>query len=283
MTDPGYNHTNGTLDGRLLDFPIAILDEREHATLAACDTCDHFEVSVVLEGEIDLHIGAGVRRIKKGEVVTIAPGVQRRWGRGTTSLGMIGMCFLPALWSGTARAGQVPDLRNFFTAGSETILQPEPRRLDGLKRELGQLRSEVLVRSAALCALRVSLVLELLADAASAEGDPPAQRNWSPRTRAFLQLVEAHFLTRHNVQFYADEMAVSPKVLHKHVHADLGRSPKHWINDLLIREAKNRLLHSDEPLKVIAQQLGYADVFQFSKAFKLRTGCSPGEFRKRIF
>ena len=283
MSDPGYDKTLGSLYARLLHFPIAVLDEHDYVTLAACDTSDHFEVSAVLEGEIDLHLGGGVHRIRNGEVVTIGPGVQRRWGSGTPSLGMIGMCFLPALWSGRAQDGQGPDLRNFFKAGSETILQPEPPRLDGLKRELRQLRSEVLVRSTALCALRVSLVLELLADPASAEGDPPAERNWSPQTRVFLQLVEAHFLTRHNVQFYADEMALSPKVLHKHVHADLGRSPKHWINDLLIREAKHRLLHSDEPLKVIAQQLGYADVFQFSKAFKLRTGCAPSEFRKRRY
>jgi len=281
MTDTGHDHPNGTLVGRLLDFPVAVLDEHEYATLAGVGACDHFEVSAVLEGEIDLHIGTGVRRIRNGEVVTIGPGVQRRWVNASAALRMIGTCFLPALWAATAEAGHVPALRDSFAARSVTILQPEQRKLDDLKRELGQLRSEVLVRSAALCALRVSLVLELLADAASAEGDPPAQRSWSPRTRAFLQLVETHFLTRHNVQFHADEMDMSTKTLYKHVHADLGRSPKHVINDLLMREAKNRLLLSVEPLKVIAQELGYADVFQFSKAFKLRTGCSPGEFRKR--
>ena len=45
-------------------------------------------------------------------------------------------------------------------------------------------------------------------------------------------------------------------------------------------EAKRHLLYTDLAINEIAFVLGYADQFQFSKAFKRQTGLAPQLFRE---
>ena len=46
-----------------------------------------------------------------------------------------------------------------------------------------------------------------------------------------------------------------------------------------INQAKRRLIESDDPVKEIARQVGYADQFFFSKDFKRMTKLTPTQFR----
>lgn len=47
-----------------------------------------------------------------------------------------------------------------------------------------------------------------------------------------------------------------------------------------VTEAKRRLSDSDEPIKLIAQRLGYRDVFYFSRQFRQLAGTSPAAYRR---
>ncbi|HSH93678.1 MAG TPA: helix-turn-helix transcriptional regulator, partial [Roseimicrobium sp.] len=61
----------------------------------------------------------------------------------------------------------------------------------------------------------------------------------------------------------------------------IGTSPIDWLRRERINQAKRRLIESDDPIKEIARQVGYADQFFFSKDFKHVTGFTPTEFRQR--
>ena len=57
-------------------------------------------------------------------------------------------------------------------------------------------------------------------------------------------------------------------------------SPGDYRIQVRIEKACALLETSDQSLQVIADQLGYADAFTFSKQFKQRTGLSPKHFRR---
>lgn len=51
--------------------------------------------------------------------------------------------------------------------------------------------------------------------------------------------------------------------------------------DRLVLEAKRLLVHTTDPVGVIARQLGFAEPTNFVKFFRRETGTTPGAFRTR--
>ena len=74
---------------------------------------------------------------------------------------------------------------------------------------------------------------------------------------------------------------VSEIWLRKLVARELGVSPHRWLTELRMQRAA-LLLEEQRPVKEIARCVGYADVFQFSRAYKRRFGCSPTKNTERI-
>ncbi|WP_105619863.1 helix-turn-helix domain-containing protein [Vallitalea okinawensis] len=60
----------------------------------------------------------------------------------------------------------------------------------------------------------------------------------------------------------------------------LGVSPKKYINDIRLRKAKDLLLSTELNISDITYQLGFKDIYYFSKKFKKDTGLSPSLFRR---
>ncbi|MFF2911777.1 helix-turn-helix domain-containing protein [Paenibacillus sp. NPDC057934] len=57
-----------------------------------------------------------------------------------------------------------------------------------------------------------------------------------------------------------------------------GSKPLEYLTDLRIHHSKQLLLHSGEPLREIARQVGYADEYYFNRRFRQRTGIAPGQY-----
>ena len=62
----------------------------------------------------------------------------------------------------------------------------------------------------------------------------------------------------------------------------VGLSPGQYINRLRMRKAVELIGNTDKKISEIAQILGYADQYAFSKAFRRTFGESPTEFRGSI-
>jgi AraC-like DNA-binding protein len=58
-------------------------------------------------------------------------------------------------------------------------------------------------------------------------------------------------------------------------------SAKAFISKRINLEAKRLLVHTDFPVGVIAERLGFQEATHFSKFFKRETSCTPKEFRAR--
>ena len=58
-----------------------------------------------------------------------------------------------------------------------------------------------------------------------------------------------------------------------------GSSPIDWLRRERINQAKRHLLQTADPIGQVAERVGYADPFYFSRDFKRMTGYSPTEYR----
>lgn len=101
------------------------------------------------------------------------------------------------------------------------------------------------------------------------------------RFERFRQTVEQRFATWHQVADYAHQLGCTEKTLTRAAMAAVGMSAKVFIASRINLEAKRLLAHTDLPVALIADKLGFDEATNFSKFFKRDTGCTPAEFRRR--
>lgn len=96
-----------------------------------------------------------------------------------------------------------------------------------------------------------------------------------------MALVADHYREAHDVAFYADRLAITPRYLARVTEAIVQKTPKQVIADYIIKEATTLLSTSRLTIGEIATKLGYSSLPMFSKVFSQHEGCSPVEYRNR--
>ena len=97
----------------------------------------------------------------------------------------------------------------------------------------------------------------------------------------FLSLVEMHCHEHHTIDWYADEMCLSPKYIANVVKQVTGRTAYECITQNLVKQAKSLLQTTALPVQQIADRLGFQNQSHFGTFFRRAEGVSPREFRKR--
>ena len=98
--------------------------------------------------------------------------------------------------------------------------------------------------------------------------------------RMFNLLLEGHFKTEHEVQFYARQLNKSPKTLSNLFAIFNYPPPSKVIQNRIVLEAKRYLYYTDKTAKEIAYSLGFASPAHFSRFFKLHSGNNISLFRR---
>lgn len=99
------------------------------------------------------------------------------------------------------------------------------------------------------------------------------------RFHIFKGLVEEHLVKWRSVSTYAAEMGCTERSLTRSALEAEGISAKEYISRRLGLEAKRLLIHTDCPIGVIAEKLGFKEATHFSKFFRRVAGCTPQRFR----
>ncbi|MCJ8209106.1 helix-turn-helix domain-containing protein [Mucilaginibacter sp. RS28] len=98
----------------------------------------------------------------------------------------------------------------------------------------------------------------------------------------FQNLVFQHYKEHRNVQYYADELCVSPKHLTETIKEVTGKTAGEWIDDAVVLEAKVLLRNHEISIAQVADEVHFPDQSSFGKYFKKHTGHSPTEFRDKV-
>ena len=78
----------------------------------------------------------------------------------------------------------------------------------------------------------------------------------------------------------AEKIGMTASTLRRRFKFATGTTPHQYVLQLRIAEAKRMLGGGDEPIKRIAQKLGYRDVYFFSRQFRALTGVPPAMYRR---
>jgi AraC-like DNA-binding protein len=85
-----------------------------------------------------------------------------------------------------------------------------------------------------------------------------------------------------DLQYLAEHLGMGYEHFRKVFTRYMGKSPMAYRITHRIHHAQNRLLETEVSISELAEQLGYADVYTFSRQFKQITGQSPTAYRNQV-
>lgn len=128
-----------------------------------------------------------------------------------------------------------------------------------------------------LCALLLRLTV--LHD--RRQGTEAAGRRGLQRFAEFRRLLEQNHARWHQVAQYADALGCTEKSLTRAAQEASGRTAKAVITQRIALEAKRLLSHTDRPVYLVAEGLGFDEATNFAKFFRREAGETPLQFRRR--
>lgn len=96
----------------------------------------------------------------------------------------------------------------------------------------------------------------------------------------FMQLLREHPHER-EVQWYAEELKITPKYLSEICKDRSGKSASQWIAEITISEIKHLLRNTTMPIHQVASVMEFPNASFFCQYTKKHTGLTPNHFRKQ--
>lgn len=159
-------------------------------------------------------------------------------------------------------------------AGRIAVRLRNPERLIRL---VLRLESSLGMRRVADIPAIAGLGMELLTELALSATVPRDER-----LEQAVNLFAINVPNRISVSRIAASCHVSPATLGRLFRQEFGRSPQAYFRDLRMQTARGLLADPAMPVKHVAAQVGFSDVFSFSREFRKAEGISPREFRRRL-
>ena len=96
-----------------------------------------------------------------------------------------------------------------------------------------------------------------------------------------LSILRDNFHRDLSVNALAEAVHLSYPQFNRLFVQQLGMTPIRYIHRLRLEKAKGLLYTTKLPIKVIAGECGFKDIYYFSNFFRAATGCSPTQYRNK--
>lgn len=96
-----------------------------------------------------------------------------------------------------------------------------------------------------------------------------------------LSIIHDNFHRELSVNALAEAVHLSYPQFNRLFVKYLGVTPIRYIHQLRLEKAKGLLYTTELPIKVIADECGFKDIYYFSNFFRAATGCSPTQYRNK--
>jgi AraC family transcriptional activator of pobA len=126
----------------------------------------------------------------------------------------------------------------------------------------------------------LTTVLMLVGRITDADAFALAPDNRLARVEMLKDLIARNFRDHYSAAHYARLLNLSPAHLNRVVREVTGLTVHDLVASRLFEEARRALVFSSASVQQIADMLGFSDPAYFVRAFKRRTGQTPGTFRR---
>ncbi|MEJ8762066.1 helix-turn-helix transcriptional regulator [Phocaeicola sp. HCN-40430] len=241
----------------------------------------------------DLRYGRQPYDYQEGTVTSFAPGqvVEVKMEEGTRPLAQ-GLLFHPDLIQGTSLGREIKRYSFFSYASNEALhLSDEEKQiyLDCLSNIQAELQHPIDKHSRRLIVRNIELLLDYCMRFYERQFITRATANKDVLTK-FEEELDWYFQSQlpqeqglPTVKYFADRACLSPNYFGDLVKKETGRTAQEYIQDKLINIAKEEILSQTRNVSEIAYRLGFQYPQHFTRIFKKRVGCTPGEYRNGSF
>lgn len=101
-----------------------------------------------------------------------------------------------------------------------------------------------------------------------------------PRIHAVLEHIQENLASNASINDLSQLAHLSQTQFKKVFKNATGQSPYQYITTQRMEKAKALLTHTDTPVQIVSEQVGYQDASAFSRRFSLFYGLSPSQSRK---
>lgn len=239
----------------------------------------------------DLRYGRQPYDYQEGTVTSFAPGqvVEVKMEEGTRPLAQ-GLLFHPDLIRGTSLGKEIKRYSFFSYASNEALhLSNEEKQiyLDCLSNIQAELQHPIDKHSRRLIVRNIELLLDYCMRFYERQFITRATANKDVLTK-FEEELDWYFQSQlpqeqglPTVKYFADRACLSPNYFGDLVKKETGRTAQEYIQDKLINIAKEEILSQTRNVSEIAYRLGFQYPQHFTRIFKKRVGCTPGEYRSQ--
>ena len=164
---------------------------------------------------------------------------------------------------------EMTELKNYFMAIQKTVDSDDYFRIDITKRLL------------AAYLYKLGSILYRHRPELQAEAAKPLKRE-EILFKEFIRLVSEHHRKERRVDFYAEQLFLSPKHFSTVIKKVSGKTAGQWIDEYVILEAKTLLKYSVMSIQEVAYYMNFPNPSFFGKYFKQHTGMSPSEYKAQM-
>jgi len=98
----------------------------------------------------------------------------------------------------------------------------------------------------------------------------------------FITLLSTSDIKKHNLNYYAEKLFVSPRYLTMVSREVSGKTAFEWISEYVRNDVRYYLRNSNLTIKEISVKLGFCNLSFFGKYVRENFGVSPSEFRRQL-
>ncbi len=95
----------------------------------------------------------------------------------------------------------------------------------------------------------------------------------------FLDMLNSHTVKDHTVEYYADQLGITPKYLATICKKNTGKTASEWIREHVMVDIRYYLEFTEYSIKQVSDMLGFPNASFFGKYVKEHFGMSPAKFR----
>lgn len=251
-----------------------------HRECTSCNTHQHdcIQLSVILSGEIHYVIDDVWYTLKKGDVVLIKPHTRH------------GTCVPPSTKCSDIHIGiQFPDLLKWLHLDSPIVhLSENPETFYDCALQIAYERRHHKLHYPFMLKALIMQLLVMLHREVSAQDTTDELEEFPCTSTEKKQVVEFitryisnHYMNDITLDMFSKDMYLSQAYISKIFKDETGFSPINYLIKTRLSKAKTLLENEKLPIKVVAKQVGYDDVYHFSKLFKKYYGMPPSQVCKK--
>lgn len=247
----------------------------------------HFTLFIPLQGELDFMVNGEHAKFRQGQVFTSYPDVEMCYHKATPDTRYLLFVIYPDMMKSVYEDLMLKyDITNFQSGYivsnvSDITLKQIVKIYNSLKTEC--MRDDYTYRMTVIKNLLDLLVIKI--HVINGQQDhldtDPDSRQYLVYQK-FLKLLNEYAVKERTVQFYADELQISPKYLSYVTIQYTGKNASQWISEYVIVRARTLISVHHKTTAEVAEMLNFENTNSFNRFFKRVTNITPREYLKQL-